>query len=181
MPSEIAYQTSKSLLLDSIRSTYLYGRLKGRVPGFDWSERYAHWALRVPLAGLLMYYGVQKFPSAFVAPGDYGVPAILYVLAAFAEVFGATALILGGIIETLRPKFSKFRLAGDALTRAGGAAGVAAVLGVILYFYWGALTIADLQVMALGLSAFLLMRGNKYGQTSAVHALASVQTRQSRR
>jgi hypothetical protein len=181
MPTDIANPTEKSPLLNLVRSTYLYGRLKGRIPGFDWTERYAHWALRIPLAGLLMFYGLQKFPSVFVAPGDYGVPAVLYVLAAFAEVFGAVALIIGGIFETWRPKLSKLRLFGDALTRAGGAAGVAAVLGVILYFYWGALTIADLQVMALGLSAFLLMRGNKYGQTSAVHALAGVPARQMRR
>ena len=33
---------------------------------------------------------------------------------------------------------------------------------MIGYFYWGALTIADLQVMALGLSACLMLRCNRY-------------------
>lgn len=121
-----------------------------------------------PLAGLLMYYGLQKFPSALVSPGDYGVPAILYILAAFAEVLGAVALILGGMFETWRPVPGKLRLIGDVLTRGAGFASVAAVAGVIAFFYWGALTIADLQVMALGLSAFFLLRGNKYGGQPAM-------------
>ncbi len=69
------------------------------------------------------------------------------------------------------------KLIGDALTRAGAFAGVAAVLGVIVFFYWGALTIADLQVMALGLSSFLLLRGNRYAEPATAYALAVVKAK----
>jgi hypothetical protein len=164
MPTDFGLPNSNTSLQEIAEITYRRARSNGRVPGFDWADRFAHWAIRIPLAGLLLYYGMQKFPGVFVAPGDYGVPAALYVLAAFAEVLGAAALILGGIIETLRPSMGKLRLVGDVLTRGGGFAGVAAVMGVIVYFYWGALTIADLQVMALGLAAFFLLRGNRYGR-----------------
>ncbi|MEM9231736.1 MAG: DoxX family membrane protein [Pseudomonadota bacterium] len=167
MPTDIDYSQNTARLRDTARAMFNRATSTGYVPGFSWSDRFAHWAIRIPLAGLLMYYGLQKFPGALVAPGDYGVPAVLYILAAFAEVLGAVALILGGIFETWRPALGELRLIGDVLTRGGGFAGVAAVLGVIAFFYWGALTIADLQVMALGLSAFFLLRGNNYGSRPA--------------
>lgn len=163
MSTDIGQQSALITVQNTARAIYDYGSAKGRVPGFDWADRVAHWALRIPLAGLLFYYGSQKFPSVFVAPGDYGVPALLFILAAFAEMIGAVTLIAGGVFETWRPKPGKLRFVGDVLTRGGGLAGMAAVLGVIAFFYWGALTIADLQVMALGLSAFFVLRGNKYG------------------
>jgi len=129
MPTDYGITEQSSSLQRALRALIVYGRAKGRVPGFHWSDRIAHWALRIPLVGLLLYYGLQKFPSSLVAPGDYGVPAVLYILAAFVVVSGATALILGGIVETWRPKPRTARLAGDALTRAGGFAGVTAVAG----------------------------------------------------
>ncbi|MEM6482051.1 MAG: hypothetical protein AAF922_16045 [Pseudomonadota bacterium] len=163
MPTDVGQTNTFDTFQNTIKSLYTYGQSKGRVPGFDWADRVAHWTLRIPLAGLLFYYGSQKFPSVFVAPGDYGVPALLFIMAAFAEILGAIILIAGGLVETWRPVQTKWRFAGDVLTRGGGLAGMAAVLGVIAFFYWGALTIADLQVMALGLSAFFLLRGNYYG------------------
>jgi hypothetical protein len=110
----------------------------------------------------MLYYGMQKFPDAFLAPGSYGVPAVLFVLAALAEVLGPVMLVAGGAIETWRPKQGWLRLIGDALTRAGAFAGVAAAAGVIAFFYWGVLTLADPQALMLGLALFLLVRGNKY-------------------
>lgn len=160
MPTDVGFSGGSVRILGSARILYKRAQSNGRVPGFDWADRFAHWAIRIPLIGLLMYYGLQKFPGALVTPGGYDVPAVLYILAAFGEVLGAAALFFGGVVETWRPSKGKLRFFGDALTRAGALAGVAAVMGVIAFFYWGALTIADLQVMALGLSAFMLMRGN---------------------
>ncbi|MEM6385462.1 MAG: DoxX family protein [Pseudomonadota bacterium] len=157
------YSGSKSSLQSTLWTTYAAARRNGQVPGFAWADRVGHWALRIPLAGILLYYGMQKVPDMFLAPGDYGVPAVLFVLAALAELLGPVALVIGGVVETWRPKRSWLRLAGDALTRAGDFAGVAAAAGVIVFFYWGALSIADPQALMLGLALFLLVRGNKYG------------------
>lgn len=167
MPTDASHSSSTTWVPDTLQTLYYAARARGHVPGFAWADRVAHWALRIPLAGLLLYYGLDKFPAVFTEPGSYGVPALLFILAAFAEILGPIALVLGGVVETWRPASGKLRLIGDVLTRGGAFAGVAAVGGVIAFFYWGALTIADLQVMALGLSAFLLLRGNKYGKADA--------------
>ncbi|MEM9973767.1 MAG: hypothetical protein AAF771_06265 [Pseudomonadota bacterium] len=157
-------QNSNSSVRGALAATIDAAYKAGAVPGFSWADRVGHWAIRIPLAGILLYYGMQKFPDVFLAPGAYGVPAILFILAAFAEVLGPIALAIGGIVETWRPRTARLRLLGDVLTRAGGFAGIAAAGGVIAFFYWGALTIADPQVLMLGLAIFLFVRGNKYGR-----------------
>ncbi len=157
--------SSKSSLQSTLHSYYQAARDEGQVPGFAWADRVGHWALRIPLAGIMLYYGMQKFPDMFTAPGAYGVPAVLFFFAAVAELLGPIALTIGGVVETWRPKSGRLRLTGDALTRVGAFAGVAAAAGVIVFFYWGALTIADPQALMLGLALFLLVRGNKYGPT----------------
>lgn len=161
MASDATYSPSAASLRDAVYNRYADARALGRVPGFDWSSRLAHWALRIPLAGIMVTYGVQKFPDMFVAPGSYGVPAVLFLLAGLAELLGPVALAIGGVIETWRPERGWLRLSGDALTRAGGFAGVSAALGVIAFFYWGAISISDPQILMLGLAAYLLLRGNR--------------------
>lgn len=170
MPSDIGFTPSYPRLRETVATVVKRAERAGRLPGFDWARPHAHWAIRIPLAGLLLTYGAQKFPDAFLAPGEYGVPAVLFVLAAFAEVLGAMFIVFGGVIESWRPAARRTRLVGDLFTRAGGFAGVAAVSGVIVYFYWGAVTIASLQVMALGLAAFFLLRGNPYSRTGKAAA-----------
>ncbi|MEL6101839.1 MAG: DoxX family membrane protein [Pseudomonadota bacterium] len=161
MASDATYSPTAAPFRAAVYNHYVAARAKGRVPGFDWTDRLAHWAIRIPLAGIMLTYGVQKFPDIFVAPGSYGVPAALFVLAAIAELLGPVALAIGGVIETWKPKQGWLRLSGDALTRAGGFAGVSAALGVIAFFYWGAVSISDPQILMLGLAAFLLLRGNR--------------------
>jgi hypothetical protein len=151
--------------MPSLSAVYERAYRSGQVPGFGWAARFGHWALRIPLAGIMFYYGMQKFPDMFLAPGAYGVPAVLFILAALAELFGPVALVAGGIVETWRPRQNRLRLLGDALTRVGAFAGVAAAAGVIVFFYWGVLTLADPQALMLGLALFLLVRGNAYGKS----------------
>lgn len=134
----------------------------GRIPGFGWSDRIAHWAMRIPLAGMLWYQGTEKLPEAFTDPGSFGVPAALLVLAALAELLGPFALAIGGIIETWNPKKGHWKLLGDAATRAGGFAGTAALLGVIYFFFDFDIPLTDPHAMLLGVAVFLLLRGNKY-------------------
>ena len=154
--------SSQSSARTTFSAIYHSAKVTGRVPGFAWADRIGHWALRIPLAGIMLYYGMQKFPDVFLAPGSYGVPAVLFVLAALAEVLGPVMLVAGGVVETWRPRQGWLRLMGDVLTRAGGFAGVSAAAGVIAFLYWGSLTIADPQALMLGLALYLLVRGNKY-------------------
>lgn len=167
MPTDFGYPPQNARFVDLLRTQYKRARSNGRVPGFDWGDRTAHWALRIPLAGIMLIYGLQKVPDMFLAPGEYGVPAILFILAGLAELLGPLALAAGGVIETWRPKQGWLRLSGDALTRIGGFAGASAAIGVIVFFYWGAISISDPQILMLGLALFLLFRGNKYGRRGA--------------
>jgi len=65
------------------------------------------------------------------------------------------------MIETWRPRQGWLRLSGDILTRAGALAGISAALGVIAFFYWGAIRISDPQILMLGLATYLFLRGNR--------------------
>ena len=116
--------------------------------------------MRIPIAVLIWSYGAPKFPSALTEPGSYGVPAPLFVLNAFAEVLGPIALIVGGVVETWRPKNRLIALLGDIVTRLGAFAIGSAVVGVIIYFYWESLSIKSPHVMYLGIALYMLLRGN---------------------
>ena len=116
MASDATYSPSAASIRDAVNHHYVAASDAGHVPGFDWSQRLAHWALRIPLAGIMLVYGLEKFPDMFVAPGAYGVPAVLFILAAIAELLGPVALAIGGMIETWRPRQGWLRLSGDILT-----------------------------------------------------------------
>lgn len=126
-------------------------------------QRHSHWVLRLPLAALIWGYGVAKFPAALTNPGDFGVPASLYILNAFGEVLGVIALLVGGVIETWNPQRTWVRLYGDLLTRAAGFALAAAIAGVIVFFLWETITLSNSHTMQLGLAVFFLLRGNRLG------------------
>lgn len=113
MASDATYSPSAASIRDAVNHHYVAASDAGHVPGFDWSQRLAHWALRIPLAGIMLVYGLEKFPDMFVAPGAYGVPAVLFILAAIAELLGPVALAIGGMIETWRPRQGWLRLSGD--------------------------------------------------------------------
>ncbi len=138
------------------------------------SERVAHWFLRIPLAVLIWGYGVQKFPGAVTDPGNYGVPAALFVLSAVGEVLGAIALLVGGLFETVRPANRVVGMAGDWLTRLAALAIASSVIGVMAYFHWGSITLGSPHVTYLGLAVYLLLKGNNL---SAVGSRAAAQAR----
>ncbi|MEN1727372.1 MAG: hypothetical protein AAGJ52_02940 [Pseudomonadota bacterium] len=156
MNQELDTVNGRARLLDKAKQT-------GGMPGLEWTARAAHWLLRIPLAALIWQYGMQKFPSALTNPGDFGVPAFLYTLNAFAEVLGVIALIVGGVVQTWRPRNAWISLGGDLLTRSAGFALTAAVGGVIVFFHLNTLTLNSPHLMYFGLAAYFLLRGNTIG------------------
>ncbi|MEM6587581.1 MAG: hypothetical protein AAF641_03970 [Pseudomonadota bacterium] len=134
----------------------------GRVQGLTWTDRFSHWGLRIPLAGILFYNSSYKFPDVFYAPGDHGVPAIFFILTAFGELLSAIALILGGVIETWRPGRGLARLFGDAITRMAGLAGTIILISII-YVLFGGVPYNDPHWLIFGASVYFLLRGSNYG------------------
>ncbi len=87
----------------------------------------ADWLIRLPLAGVLLQNGLQKFPlSADVAAG-FGVPFPLWILAALGEIAVALMLVAGGLVRGAL---------GEILTRLAGAGAAAIVAAVIVVAYW---------------------------------------------
>lgn len=161
MSNSSTTQTQNMPFGGAITATYYDWAEAGRVPGLDWADRIGHWGLRIPLAGILLYNGLTKFPDAFIAPGAYGVPAILFILTAFGEILAPIALVLAGMIETWRPARGDLRLAGDVMTRLAGFAGAAILLGIIFMLFGGAVY-HDPHWLMFGVSVWFMLRGNSY-------------------
>ncbi|MEL6584384.1 MAG: hypothetical protein AAFQ36_11180 [Pseudomonadota bacterium] len=83
---------------------------------------------------------------------SYGLPVILFAMAAFAEVAGGTAILLGGLLRN--------NWLADILTRLGGLAVAAVVTGVIVMIYYGPFSGWQLQGMLLAGGLFFVLRGN---------------------
>lgn len=120
----------------------------------------ADWLLRLPLAGVLLVNGWQKFPlSADVAAG-FGVPFPLWVLAALGEIAVAAMLVAGALIRGA---------AGDLVTRAAGAGAAAIVAGVIYVAYWAPpldlLMFNQFHLLLMAVGLYLALSGNRRAGT----------------
>ncbi|NRA98968.1 MAG: hypothetical protein HRU32_03955 [Rhodobacteraceae bacterium] len=114
--------------------------------------RSADWFLRIPLAAIIIEQGAFKLPGFAAQAESYGLPLILFGLAAFAEIAGGLAILLGGVIRN--------NWMSDALTRLGGLAIASVVAGVIVMIYFGPFAGWQLQGMLLAAGLFFLFRGN---------------------
>ena len=88
---------------------------------------FAHWLLRLPLAGVLLQYGIGKFPLSEAEAAGFGVPLALWALAGAGEIGAALLLILGGLLRGG---------AGDLMSRMAGAGAAVIVAGVVYVADW---------------------------------------------
>jgi putative oxidoreductase len=97
------------------------------VPGI---ERHAHWLLRLGLASVFVYMGVDKFMGSGIAAFStmMNLPLILGVLVALGEIGTGLLVVLGGLMKS--------RL-GDLITRLGALGMVPILLGAIFMVHWG--------------------------------------------
>lgn len=122
---------------------------------------FAHWFLRLPLAGVLMQNGVQKFPLSAAEAEGFGLPFFLWAMAAGGEVVVAILLVLGGLLRGA---------AGDLVTRLAGAGAAAIVAGVIYVAYWAPplelLMFNQFHLMLLAGGLFLALQGSTQPETA---------------
>ena len=114
--------------------------------------RSADWFLRLPLAAIIIEQGWFKVPDLALQAEGYGLPTFVFFLAAFAEIAGGIAILLGGLIRN--------NWATDLLTRLGGLAIAIVVAGVIVMLYFGPFVGWQFQGMLLAGGLFFLFRGN---------------------
>lgn len=127
-------------------------------------ERHAHWLLRLGLASVFVYMGIDKFMGSGVAEFStmMGLPIILGVLVALGEIGTGFFVVLGGLMKN--------RL-GDAITRLGALGMVPILLGAIFMVHWGQWHFMSTASHPLGgmmfqvtltmMAIYLLAKGNK--------------------
>ncbi|QNI03915.1 DoxX family protein [Halomonas sp. SH5A2] len=127
-------------------------------------ERHAHWLLRLGLASVFVYMGIDKFMGSGVAEFSamMNLPVILGFLVALGEIGTGLLVILGGLIKN--------RL-GDAITRLGALGMVPILLGAIFMVHWGQWHFMSTASHPLGgmmfqmtlamVAIYLLAKGNK--------------------
>ncbi len=108
---------------------------------------YAHWLVRLSLAGTFIYHGVSKFPpTAFIEFS--GLPLIVGWAVAIGEVSAGACLIVGAVTK-------------DLITRLGGLGVVIIMAGAIPMAHlgkgWGGM---EFQVLMLATGVYFLLKGN---------------------
>ena len=83
----------------------------------------AHWVLRLALAGVFGFHGLQKLPALEPMSQMLGFSEGVILLVALAEIATAIFIVAGGLF-------------GDWLTRLGALSGMPVILGAIAFYHW---------------------------------------------
>ena len=129
--------------------------------------RHAHWLLRVALASVFLFHGIDKFLGGGINgfAQIMGLPvmlAVLAVLVALGEIGAGVFILLGSAIAGLT---------GALLTRLGALAMIVILLGAIFMAHWGQWHFMatpthpmggmQFQVTLALISLYLLIKGNR--------------------
>lgn len=118
---------------------------------------YAHWLMRLTLAGAFLWHGITKF----TAEGGIGTFATMFQLpfalglaAAISEIAGGGFILLGGLIKK------------SLITRLGGlfiaTVMIGAIITVKIKMGWPAM---EIDLLYLSVSLFFVLTGNKYSES----------------
>lgn len=105
----------------------------------------AHWLLRIALASVFLFHGLQKFGNLEAFASMLPISYTETVLVALAETGGATLLLLGG--------FGTNRIF-DLATRLGALANIPVMIGAIAMVHWGQWSFLASETHPLGGSEF---------------------------
>lgn len=119
--------------------------------------KYAHWALRLAVAGVFIYHGLAKFPNLSGMAAMMGVPVALWAIVAVMETLGGLLIVVGA--------FTK-----DIITRIGGLLIIPPMLGAIATVHWGQWSFMpseshpiggmEFQTVMLLIGVYFVLRGN---------------------
>ncbi len=87
----------------------------------------SNWLLRFPLIILFIQQGFSKLPIDQAAADIYNLPLIVWVMAAWGEIFSGFGLLFGGILNGS----NLFSWLGDLVTRVSGLVILIIMIGVI--------------------------------------------------
>lgn len=119
---------------------------------------YAHWALRVALASVFLYHGIGKLTGLEQFAGMSGLPFIIALFVALAEVGGGTLVVVGAFTR-------------DWITRVGAALIIPVMIGAVFMVHWPQWNFVaseshpmggmEFQVTLLLVALYLVLRGNR--------------------
>lgn len=122
---------------------------------------YAHWIVRLSVAGVFLYHGLSKFADLGGGAQMMGMPVLVWTLVALAESTGGVLILLGGFLP-------------DWVTRVGGLLIMPPMLGAITMVHWGRWSFVpadgypmggmEFQVTLLALALFFVFRGKAVEQ-----------------
>ncbi|MEM6302596.1 MAG: DoxX family membrane protein [Pseudomonadota bacterium] len=121
----------------------------------------AHWFLRIPLAYIMFQQGSMKTSNITAVAEASGIPVWMYVLAMLAELGGAAALIVGGIVQTWNPG-GRIDWMGRSITRLAGFAIAAVATAVIVQFFASSFIAMRDHLLYVFVGLFFLLYGNGY-------------------
>lgn len=133
---------------------------KSTPAGTSWG----HWLLRLPLAGVFIYMGIDKFMGGGISEfaGAMNLPEFLSVLVALGEIAAGILIVLGGLMRNDQ---------GDWATRLGSLGMIIILLGAIFIAHWGQWHFMAtpthpmggmmFQVTMLGVALYLLLKSNR--------------------
>ena len=117
----------------------------------------AHWALRVALAAVFIYHGVDKLLNAGMMAQMMGMPTIMIIVLGLMETAAGALVFAGGFLQ-------------DWMTRLGALLIIPIMLGAIAMVHWGQWAFAasdthpmggmEFQVTLILVSVYLLIKGN---------------------
>ena len=87
----------------------------------------SNWLLRFPLIIVFIQQGFSKLPIDQAAADIYSLPLIVWVMAAWGEIFSGLGLLFGGILNGS----NLFSWLGDLVTRVSGLVILIIMIGVI--------------------------------------------------
>ena len=134
-------------------SVMSFARSRLELPAVQWADC----LLRLPLAAIILQQASYKLPLNAEDAAAYGLPVLLWGLAAFGELAAGAGLLVGGLIRNWF---------GDAVTRLAGLGIAIIVAGVLVVAYAAPPTVEillynQLHVMLLVSAVFFALRGNR--------------------
>ena len=124
----------------------------------DRLAEYAHWALRIALASVFLYHGIGKLVGLEQTAEMLGLPFIIALLVALAEVGGGALVIVGAFTR-------------DWITRIGAAFIIPVMLGAVFMVHWPQWSFVaseshpmggmEFQVTLLLVALYLVIKGNR--------------------
>lgn len=113
---------------------------------------WAHWLIRLPVAGTFLYHGLPKFADLAGGAEWIGLPVAVWTLVALGETFAGLGILAGGALKGT---------AGDLLTRAAGASIAIIMAGAVFLVHLGPWSGMEFQVLLLAAGLFFALRGNR--------------------